>query len=422
MELTISSDNSIRWEKPLEDSKFGIVALDVRRERTGLHAQINLTFKDTLLAYDTFNVGRNEERNRLAKSAHAMLGDNGTKDAYGLDFLKHDLDLFCRLLPDAHENGRFQIDHYDADEAVAPPKAIIGGYVLEGGGTILFAPPGQGKSYILQLMAGSVATGTRRFWQVEPRPVLVVNLERSGQSVRRRFYQIAKVLGIKAKAHQMFFLHAKGMSFTTIGKKLAAWKATHPDGMLAVDSISRSGLGSMNKDDVANEIVDFLNQFGTWLAIAHTPRADADHIYGSIHFDCGEDIGVKLTSDKILGSSTLGLCLEVVKANDMPIGGRQYLALDFTVEGLSAVRPATAREFPGLLETVVYTNHEKLVRFLMDVGEATASQASKETKVPRTTASTLFSGSDSFVESKRDKQKVYYKLKAAAEEDEPLPF
>ena len=68
-------------------------AENVSKQRTGLHAKIMLGMNQTLLAYSYFNLERDEERVRLANSAHRALGDS-LGQLVTKEQLKHDLDIF----------------------------------------------------------------------------------------------------------------------------------------------------------------------------------------------------------------------------------------------------------------------------------------------------------------------------------------
>ena len=77
-----------------------------------------------------------------------------------------------------------------------PVDLMLGNYIIKGGGTILFAPPGRGKSWIGLLMACSVDSGVSDVWDVPTaRKCLFVNLERSAESVQRRLGLVNTAMG-----------------------------------------------------------------------------------------------------------------------------------------------------------------------------------------------------------------------------------
>ena len=388
MEYSFSADGSPESCRLLETGEsIRFISREVRRERTGVHALVAIAHEDTALAHSTFNIGRSEDRSRLAKAAAKMLTPVVTKD-YSLQQLTHDLDVFCLGLGAAWEEQRFTEDLFDVDDPIEPLRRVLWPYVIEGGGTIFFGPPGGGKSYLGLTMALSIGAGVSRLWRVDqPRPILFVNLERDGASMKRRLQLLCHIFGIHGTAHRVTLLNARGQSLAAVERKARAFMAAHNDGVLFVDSISRAGQGSLVDDETANRIVDLLNRVcRTWVAIGHSPRADQSHLYGSIHFEAGEDIGVKVAAEK--RGNTLGIALEMVKANDVAFAPICYLALEFNESPddpddtyLSNIRKATAREFPELASGRALSRFEKIRGWLEDNGPASAREIDKALRI-----------------------------------------
>lgn len=402
-----SEDGSLRYAVPIEEGvSLHFVAKDVRRERTGLHALVAILLNERVLAHDTFNVGRNEERYRLAKSAHSLLSP-AMRDSYPLASLKHELDLFCLKVERAWEQ-RYQVEEFDGTGSVGPVAFTLSPYLLDEGGTIIFAPPGQGKSYVSLLMAQSINSGCQRLWPVRQKPVLYINLERPAVSMRRRMVGVNQALGVHP-SRTLTFLNARGQSLKDVASSARSWvRSTR--GVVFLDSISRSGLGSLVEDETANSVIDTLNWIApTWLAIAHTPRATEDHAYGSIHFDAGVDIGVKLSSDR--SESTLVICLRVVKANDIAVPKPQLLRLQFGAEGLQHVGVADPTEFPELLGQQGSGRLERLVEYLREHGPTTATEAAQATGIARPHVVDIFRHSGRFVKLKSIGRHHIYALK-----------
>jgi len=377
------SSEGVIWDREiLPGNNLTFLAKDIRREHTGVHANIGILFRSYLLAFDVFNIGRNEERQRLSKSAWSLLGKD-IAAVYDFQTCKHDLDAFCLAVPRAWEESRWELDTYDVDQALEPLRFVLRPYILHGAGTIMFAPPGSGKSYMAMFMALSIGGAPRPPWHVEPRPVLYINLERSGESMRRRFHMLAAVLGVRGRDHRVQFLNARGASLQGLNRRLQAYRRDMPDAVAVVDSISRAGFGSLTEDETANRLVDMLNgTFGTWLGIGHTTRASDDHVYGSIHFDAGEDIGVKLSSERV--GRTLGVSLTVVKSNDTAIPDPAYYAFEFS-EGedsiLEHVRATTKGEFPNLLLAAPVDRFERLLSWLWENGPSKIKDIAKATGI-----------------------------------------
>lgn len=386
MNLTLTPDGLLVFEKKLGTGDTArIKASEIRRERTGLHATVSVWANDTILAYDTFNVGRSEERGRLAKRAVALLPEL-VKLAWGAGPLTHDLDIFCAELGSAWED-RFQIETVDGSEP--PPLTFaIDPYILNSGGTVFFSPPGAGKSYTLQIMATALMLPLNQqdkpmqeIWKVpEPRMALYVNLERSADSVRRRAAMIMRALGMPGKPSPVSWLNARGRSLKDVSGKVRRFVRETPNTTVFIDSLSRAGAGgSLNDDETGNLIADQLNNMGrSWAAIAHTPRATADHAYGTIMIDAAEDIGVKLSSER--RENVLGIGLTVVKANDIAFPAPFYYALEFgeNGQGLTAIRTAKATEFPELALGEKTSPIDRIITYLLMQGQATTTLISKD--------------------------------------------
>ena len=412
MNLSYSENNqelSESIELPTQDQVL-LVAREVRRERTGVHARIGIACNGAMLAYDTFNIGRSEERSRLSKSAYAMLPPV-LKEALPLEMLKHQLDLFCLRVPSAWEEVEVEFVEYDANTVIVQPQPLLSSYIVEGGGSILFAPPGAGKSYVALLKGVALANGINHIWEIpEARPVLFVNLERSGNSLAWRDQQVREALGVAGQSG-VTYLHGRGKTITAIKRHLYAWaKARQGQGVIIIDSLSRVAEGPLGEDSTANEITNILNGIdGSWYAIGHTPRNDQGHLFGSIHWDAGADIQIKASSEKKDGE--LGLRLQVMKANDLAFPQPQYLALQFNELGLIGIRAARNTEFAELATGESISRKDRLVLYLKEVTLADATEAASATGIDRANVSRLFN-QEPFVLVRREGRKAMYGLLA----------
>ncbi len=244
----------------------------IRKERTGCHARLFVRLDDTTLAWSNLNVEDDAQRVRLVNSAHKRLLPVDAKVLPASDF-KQLLDIFCQDLWDAY------VSRYEATfcggHAVPPPLTYaLYPYVLLGGGTMLFAPPGRGKSYTLITMAVSIDAGLDRLWKIErPRRVLLVNLERSQLSIERRICLVNAALGLDPE-RKLLTINARGRSLRDIFEAIRRSIDRHGVEVLFVDSVSRAGFGAMVKDEVANLIIDSgdLGRFRAHLAQGGRPR------------------------------------------------------------------------------------------------------------------------------------------------------
>jgi len=324
------SPEGIDWERKIGDSAAVLFRFrEIRLERTGWHAMVAVFLNKALLESDTFNIRRREDRIRLGNQAHAKMG-NVAKLAYPPERLAHDLQVACLQTPDLWENQSIRVDQFGEDEQVTPIRFVLRPFIVDGGGTILFAPPGSGKSYVLQAWAMCVSLGIGTLWDCAERPVLYINLERSNGLMRNREAALRAALGLVG-ATGVKYLDGRGLSLRAVARKAQSLLKDLDNPVVFLDSISRAGAGSLSEDQPANQIINLLNGIApTWCAIGHTTKAEgnnADHTFGSIHFVAGCDVEVKLAAEKIpLG---LGLGLSITKANDIGSYPTEHLALEF---------------------------------------------------------------------------------------------
>lgn len=356
-------------------------ATNIRRERTGIHARI-CVYQDGQITYDNFNLDRREDRLRLFKDAYTKMETLG-KDAF--PSLHRDIDLFCAAIFQDWEGQRFSFATYDGTEPFEGLVYPLRPYVLDGGGTILFAPPGSGKSYITQLQAICVQLGIGQdFWGVVvQRDGLYVNVERDARMMRRRDRMLAEALGVKGPT-KLMYLHARGYGLESIARAVTRWSKQHPNGVIWYDSISRAGLGSLVEDTTATRFVDLMNGAATtWFGIGHTNRKEDDHIYGSIHYDAGEDIGIMLKSQQ--KEADLGISLTIVKANEGRTGPQTttFYRLSFGADSLEFAK-AKASDFPQAIPRQrELSESEQIEEFLKNNTTATPSEMVEGTSVTK---------------------------------------
>ncbi len=379
---------TLRYRRRLTFGPEILIEADaIRRERTGVHAKVSILASTVVLAWGVVNVEKDEERVRLTNSAYRQLtaSMNGTAkqlgDEYPNGYLKHEVDTFCRGLWDQHLARVLPV--MDGGLEPSLPEWWLEPYIVKDAGTILFAPPGAGKSFTMMLWAVSMDAGkSTSVWQTTQTPVLMVNLERPRDSVRRRLGAVNACLGLP-RHREIAILHARGQSLADVYDGAKHWIREHQSGCVLVDSISRAGAGDLNENQAGNRIVDLLNGFGcSWVGLAHTPRADTSHTYGSVMFDAGADIIVKIKSEQE-ENGALGIGLFMEKANDLPKFPPMIYALDFTTSGLQEIRRPRKSEFPDL-EAGKMTLEQEVIGFLLEEGKATATEVSEALKRSRT--------------------------------------
>jgi len=387
-------------------------ATDVRPAPTGAHATVRIMANKTVLAFNTMNVWRDEERVRLANSAHRQLvGGADKKTIYPSEYMKADLDAFCYGLLDA-QMEEYEVEFLGGTLVPTPPDLVLDPYVIRDGGSIIFAPPGRGKSYGMMIMQVCIDAGLNTFWRVKQARTLFVNLERAKRSVLDRLGNVNAALGLE-RDRQLPILNARGRSLLDISTMVERHIAKHGAEVVFVDSISRAGGGDLNANEAANRIIDTLNHIApTWVGLAHTPRADESHLYGSVHFEAGADVVVQLASEQE-EMGPLGIGLQVTKVNDGPKGPMWIGALEFDQSGLTLVRRARPGEFPDVEQMRKMSGKEMLRQHLMDVGALDANQAAEDLDMDRSQVAHYFSDTRVFVKGGKVGRRQLYAVRQA---------
>ena len=246
--------------------------------------------------------------------------------------------------------------------------------------------------------------------------MLFINLERPRQTLLRRDVSIREVLGVEGGSG-VRYLHGKGASLSALMPIIHKFCREHPGAVLFLDSISRAGVGKLNEDITANTFVDLMGSTGaTWAAIGHTPREDNSHIYGSIHFEAGEDIGVRVSSTK--SDALVGISLEMTKANDMSKPKPSYYAFEFDDRGLYTIKLSTKDDLPGIGTVLSQSRTAQIVDYAKMVGLVSAPDIEEELGIFRQHAGEILRDSGRFHMVKKDGRKVLYGLKQLGGHDE----
>ncbi len=377
---------------------LGFRATNIRRQRTGIHARIDVLSGPHILGYDTFNIERHGERVRLANACASSDCPQNMMRVFMDDFCAQVWPTWVtQFAPEIIEPN---LDNLQATQYLLSP------YIVEGAGTILFAPPGQGKSYFALLMAQSVNQGVSAIWRVEKRRVLYLNLERSRLSLERRLLLVNQALDLPPEA-PMLMSNARGKTLAHVTESLG-----RDFDMVVLDSLSRSGAGSMIDDEVANGIMDTVNGLApTWLVIAHTPRADSSHTFGSQMFDGAADLTLSLKSVRN-ANDVMGVQVAGHESNDVPVPKPATYAMSFDKYGLSEFRTAMASEFPVLVEDGDMDRVEMIREYLLQIGEADITEITAHLGVSRSTAQRDLDDGH-FVGRRKVGKRILYSVKAS---------
>ena len=146
-------------------------------------AKIGIYLNDRILEYSYCKYDDAAERNRILNSTYSSLSEIVTA-IYTKEDMKHDFRLFCAGLWDQLLDT-IPIGAIKGNIDANPTTFLVDPYIMQGAGTILYAPPGKGKSYTALLLAVSIDAGNSNLWPVTQKRVAFVNLERSEESIAR---------------------------------------------------------------------------------------------------------------------------------------------------------------------------------------------------------------------------------------------
>ena len=350
LDLKLTRSGSVYARIPAGPIELVLRADGIRRERTGIHARIevwtNSGGQGTRLASDLFNVERQEERARLARMAWKVMPE-AVQGLFEEDehIFRILFDRFCLEAWDCYL-GSLEPSIVEGDITIPPPQ-FIGPFVINEGGSIIHGQPGAGKSWLLYAILMAIQHGVDHGpMQVrEQREVLLINLERSDESVRQRLGAVSRALGLADNAH-LHVLNKRGRSLRDVAAAAKRYVDRHGIGVVGLDSISRAGAGTLNSDEAANQIIDTLTWIcPTWIALGHQAKnADGRATnFGSQMFIAGADLVAGMRSE--IEDGAINIELEVDKANAYierkPV--RYRLVMD--EKGLVAIAHGTAQVF-----------------------------------------------------------------------------
>ena len=376
---------------------------DFRKQATGTHGKVFIGIDRRILNYTVLNLDRDEDRVRFVNSAFNMLPPM-VKETLDKGELKHTFDLFC-LNGYTEYVGTQKASFLVPLEDRTPPGFMIEPFIIRGGGSILFGPPGKGKSYVAMTIALAVDAGLTDMFNVTQGRVLFVNLERSAESLQRRLLNINLSLGIPDD-YPLLTLNARGKTLDDVIEAVDESIKEHDVKLVVLDSISRAGFGDLNDNRPVNKIIDTMNNTcETWIGLAHAPRGDSSHVYGSVHFDAGADIVIQQVSEA--RERSLGIGLNIVKANDVGKMPMMVLGYEFDDIGLTKIWFPKASEFPELMLSKPVSTAEEVYDYLSEVDNATAGEIASSLNKSRSMISSILNSDERYVASQRGREKVF---------------
>lgn len=399
---TVIGESTLRDGAQLE-----FTASNIRNDRTGIHARLRVEIAGGFIGQNVFNIERDAERVRFANSCAEQAGDKS-----GLSKpIKARLDEFCCELWEAWTAGDAPFLVRGRDIAAA--EFLLEPY-LTASKTILFAPGGSAKSWLALVWALTLHHGLDQPWKARKQTqVLYVDFEDEHQAMSSRLFQLAGLMGCPAEIPAYF---AEGKGLKDVWDGLRRYIDETKPGLLIVDSISRLSLGKLIEDEAANKAVDMLNRLGVpWLALAHTPKASGEHVFGSAMYEYGARVVVKgeaTQSPDDLG--LIGLRLSITKANHLRLGQSQTWAFRFGEDRLVEHRPAKAGDFPDL-GPMDNSLSSQVRAFLLEVGPSSATDIAAEIGADRSRVAHTLSEGRSFSRMDRRGRTVLWGVASFAE-------
>ncbi len=238
------------------------------------------------------------------------------------------------------------------------------------------------------------------------------NLERGKSGVARRLGFVNRALGMDDN-NPLLMINARGKTLNEIRDIIERSVDLHNVEFVVLDSISRSGQGGLSEDSAVNKMMDMLNAIcPSWFALAHTPRQDTSHIFGSIHFDAAADLMIRMSTMKT--NISMGIGLTVTKTNDTAEPPQMVLGFDFKDDALESVYEGTLRLFPDLVvgDRSPGLAEEIADLFSTEMSNGTATEIAGKLRKNRSTVSKVLGHDDRFTKVRTEGRNIYYGLAA----------
>ncbi len=336
-------------------------ATNIRQERTGVHAQVEIGTADGPLADDTFNVGRDADRTKLVNKFYKRLEGKFTKqavvalnEAYEQVHLELDFVVFCNglwaaLLGD--DSGQ----EVAGDEHPSAPPWAVPGLVMEGATGMWVGDAGGNKSTLMRLTAQSLRYGVATVIPVKSQAnVIWVNAEEPPDEHKRQMGNVNKALDLD-RTSDIYTIDARGLSIQDLAPRVEAAMQSEQAKHIFVDSLSRLARGmNLNENATATLLIDSLagvDASVTW--IGHTGHENRQRMAGSKHFENAGRVMIliqsRISDHPRAPELTRGVRARVYKANGAVPTEPMYWKFEYHAQyGLAEAAMADKADWPLL--------------------------------------------------------------------------
>ena len=277
------------------------------------------------------------------------------------------------------------------------PTFLAWPHVIEGGMTIMPGQPGSTKSTVALAMAISVDAGIDKLWPIQKSgPVVIVNMERSPQSIAGRIGQINRALGLDGNRPILVF-NTHGKKLVEIERTLRELVQNENIYLGVLDSLSRTGLGNLNDNADANVVMDILSDvLPSSLVVAHSPKGEEGKpgkgTFGSNMFVAAADVELNVATHRIGEENTSWTELQINKGNDVGDRKKRWFRIDYgerrdawdrriVSHYIESIRTAEPSEVPDFEVEKHLTIEEKILRALNDNGPSDVNEIAELTSL-----------------------------------------
>lgn len=333
MELTVS-DTDVRTAIDLGERKLRIVARDFHRARSGWSAEINVLMDQTILAYDSFNLAKQDDRTRLAKSAHGHF-KNGLGETYDLEQMKHDIDVFCKVAPRRWEESPNVAGQpavaLSPGTVIAPPEYLLKPLIHRGQPTLMYADGGTGKSIFALIVAVIISLGwlpnPLRLMVGKPTRVLYLDWETNRDEIQWRLEAIKE--GMNPPSGPDVLYRECRRPFAEDVEPIGRIVRENAIGLVIVDSIGGAVGADLKENEAANLYFSAMRKLGVAsLSLTHITKADRGSkdatAFGSRYFHNWARLEWEMKNSQEVATDSINIGLFHRKANNTklqaPIG------------------------------------------------------------------------------------------------------